>query len=394
MKKIFLLLFLPISIFAQGVNFQKGGFQLAFDEAKRQNKPLLIEVFSPTCHVCQSFMPIFDGQELGSYINPVFVSYKIDVGSEEFKAFEKKYKIFAPSLPLMVFFDAKGDFMHHGILGENQGANEVRTIVNTALDPARRSSVYKSAFLKGNRETNFLIEYSMLTKIQKDTATNIKTTAALFSSYSKAELSGRTSWLILYKLILDVDNGFFKHWVNNSIKAKEFSQGQEIESLENIIFSSLYSNRGGNYSSKKIEELKSYLIKLGRSSKDANRMTLLPYSKALIKENASEKAAKGIDAYFVNASPATAEVSYILKMFNDNSKDANYFNSAKNWLKIGAEANKGHKELASLHFESAVAHNKAGLKATAQKIAKMALSEAMLAQMSLTRFQKLNADLK
>lgn len=394
MKKLLLILIIPIFGFAQGVQFIKGTVKEAFEAAKQQNKPLLLEIYSPTCHVCQSFMPIFESREAGSLVNPLFVAYRIDVNSTEFAAFEKVQKIFVPSLPLLMFYDANGKFIHHGVLGENQGVPEIRNAAFNALDSGKRSSIYKSAFAKGNREENFLIEYALLNRIQRDTTQNIATTAALYNSFNKSELGSRMSWLILYKLVLDVDNGFFKHWIKNPNAANDFSGGTQRDVLENVIFSSLYSNRGAKYSAEKIGQVKGYLSDLGRTMTEINRMTLLPEAKALMKEGKTLRAIQNVETYLKTTIPTASELSFLVGHFNNYSSTTDYASFAQKLLEKGVALNKGHKDLADLHYESARLNLKISKKEAARKASKMALSEAIKGKVVLAKYEKLWEELK
>ena len=47
--------------------------------AKAQNKPVFLEVYAPTCHVCSAFKPTFENPQVGAVYNRNFVSYKLDI---------------------------------------------------------------------------------------------------------------------------------------------------------------------------------------------------------------------------------------------------------------------------------------------------------------------------
>ena len=78
MKKYIFIILCLISInvtFAQrGTAFlQTGNLRTVFDLAKVQNKPVFLEVYAPTCHVCSAFVPTFNLYSI--YKNPYLHYY-------------------------------------------------------------------------------------------------------------------------------------------------------------------------------------------------------------------------------------------------------------------------------------------------------------------------------
>ena len=114
----------------QAVNFLKeGNLRTVFEKAKDENKSVLIEIYSPECHICQAFMPTFDLPEVGDYYNGKFVSYKLAIESEEAQAFLQKQNIWIPSIPVLLFFDKNVQLQHVAVMSEDR--NNAKVLVET-----------------------------------------------------------------------------------------------------------------------------------------------------------------------------------------------------------------------------------------------------------------------
>jgi thiol-disulfide isomerase/thioredoxin len=297
MRKIILtpLLFLTfITIFAQkGTSFLQGGnLRTVFDVAKVQNKPVFLEVYAQTCHVCNAFKPTFDLPQVGNFYNQNFVSYKLDIMTPEGQAFLNKQGIWIQSTPTLLFFDKDVKLMHISILGENNNTPQALIDAGTkALNPKQRTSAYKASFLAGNRENNFLIDFAMISRLLKDTVNNIAAMNAYAKKIPKNQYTNNTSFLVLQKIIMDDENEIFKNMMTN---LKEFNSKYDKtlvkQTAENIIMYSLYSARGMKYSSSKIIKVRENLAKLGVNTKSIDGRVWREESSAYFRENKPDKA--------------------------------------------------------------------------------------------------------
>ncbi len=385
-----LLIFISINTFSQGVSFQQIALKDAFKLAKNSNLPLFVEVYSPTCHVCQSFIPVFNDASVGTFFNKNFVSIKIDVNSPEFREyFEKKRKYYIPSLPMMLFFDGNESFLHHAQLGEGLPASGVINFAKEGLNPKTQTKNWAESFKNGNRDMDFMIDYAMQCRFFKDTVSNIQVGNELFKKYNKSDLNGRISWLILEKLVMDVDNGFFQYWINNFEASKKWSSGNEKLFLENIVMSSIHSSRGSKYDSKKLNQLNGYLSNIGRSKREINNLTTLSMTKALLREGSTMKAASELNAILQSQNPGSGELVFWTSIFNDNSKDSNYKNVALEWLKKAVSLTKSAKDASEIHYQSARVYLKSGDKKEAKKALDLAIKNAKLAKLEMKKFDEL-----
>ena len=339
-KYLFTILFLvtfKVAFTQKGTAFLKNGnLRTVFDIAKAQNKPVFLEVYAPTCHVCNAFVPTFELPQVGNYFNQNFISYKLDVTSPEGAAFLNKQGLYILSTPTLLFFDKNVKLMHINIVGENNNSSQVLIDAGTkALNPAQRTSAYKDSFKRGNRETSFLIEYGLVARIMRDTIDNISAMNAYAKKISKSEYVNNTSFLLLQKVIIDDENEIFKAMINN---LKDFYTKNDKklvnQTAENVIMYSLYSSRGMKYSVRKINEVRANLTRLGIDKKSIDGRVWREESKAYFREN---KPLKGIETLSRLIDTKTDKASYLFlsNWIKTNTNDKSALLIADSWAKKG-----------------------------------------------------------
>lgn len=114
MKKLLLLITLTLcgwGVQAQGVKFEKGGFDEALAKVRAQrkgNKLLFVDIFTSTCGPCVMVnTKIFPTKEAGDFFNANFINLKINMLEGEGPEFCKKYKVSA--VPTFLIIDENGE---------------------------------------------------------------------------------------------------------------------------------------------------------------------------------------------------------------------------------------------------------------------------------------------
>ncbi len=214
MKKILLFLLLTQTALAQkGVQFRQTSLEKTFQEARRAGKPVFVEVFSPTCHVCQSFVPTLADARVGKFYNDKFISTKVDIGQPATRQFLEKNRLFVPSFPLFLYFDPQQNLVHFAM--STNSTDEVIRHGTNALNPQARSQSMKARYQQGERSSGFLIDYAMYGRVTKDTAVNM----AAMNDYARQQqpntYANQTNWLALQKLVLDYENPMFQYMLGH-----------------------------------------------------------------------------------------------------------------------------------------------------------------------------------
>lgn len=386
MKKILLLLLVAHVALAQkaGIQFKTTPIASVFQEARRTGKPVFVEIFSPTCHTCQSFIPTLADGRVGKFYNDKFLSTKLDIAQPATQAFLNSRRLFVPSLPLFLYFDPQQNLVHFAM--SNNTTDEVIRHGSNALDTQARSQNMKSRYQQGERSTSFLIDYAMYARVTKDTVANMAAMNEYARQQSPATYANQTNWLALQKLVLDFENPMFQYMISHmDAYRKAYGADQAFQVAENILMSSLFSGRGAQFPIAKIIQVKQDLVKIGVDPKAAANRTLLPEVSAYFRARQTAKAADRMDNQ-VNSNQLTIpEYMYISRLFNRSSPDAVDAPTVVKWINKGLALKPGPKEQADLYFELAEAYRRGGKTADAQKAAQKSLELAQASRLDTRR---------
>lgn len=369
----------------------------ALAKAKATNKLLFVECYSPSCPICQSIEPYFSTSEIAEKYNTDFVSYKLDVGVAEQVKFLNDRNIYLPSFPQFLFFDGDGNLVHQA---EVQATTEsILKVAADANSPEKRSSAYPARFEAGDRDFNFLVNYGVNTRLIKDTVANHKVADALFEYMTAQNLvNSPDSWTVTKKVVTSIDNGFFKHWINNIPRAAELEvkgghPGYEKDALGGIIQISIFGSGGSKFDLAKIKEVKGYMNKIG-AGQYADTYLWEHELKANLKEGKKEEALKVGKRTAKEFATNGASLVYITKVFNDKFPDNSYISEANQWLKTAATTLNANNHIAEYNYELARLSQKSGDMAAAKKNAQAALGTAKTAGIDTKKFEELVNSIK
>lgn len=105
MGKIFLPLLLFIGIAKADINWIS--YEKAFDLAKKENKLVLVYIYSPSCHYCDIMeFNVFESKRVEDLINKDFIPVKLRKCSKEGIEFRKKYGFIGT--PMFYFLETDG----------------------------------------------------------------------------------------------------------------------------------------------------------------------------------------------------------------------------------------------------------------------------------------------
>ncbi len=322
---------MSIASFGQGINFLNSNIRQVFAQAKAQRKMVFIEVYSKTCHHCAEMEPNLKTKEVGDFYNQNFISYKLEVSTEDVRNFLTPKRIFAPSLPMFLYFDANETLLHFAM--SNPKPSEVIRHGQTALDPAKRAANFRSRYASGERANSFLIDLAMYCRVVCDTPLTIKIMEEYAKKLSPSQYTSKDAWPVYTKLIIDADNPMSRHLINNYATYKAKFDPKEVKlTAENIVMSSLYSSRGAKYDAAKIQQIRKDLVKIGVPADAANARTLLPEVNYYFRNRQTAKATARAEEYLNGSKPQLPDYMYIVKWFNSRASDASYVPTARKWV--------------------------------------------------------------
>lgn len=178
----FLLAGMVGEVNAQGIQFWKGSFEEALQEAKKQNKLVFIDFYTVWCGPCKSLSnSVFPREDVGEYFNKMFICCKLDA-EREGKEMAKKYAV--SSYPTMLFVNAAGEVIARvsGAIPAEDLIARGKSAVAGVNDPNNVANL-KKRYDSGDRGEQFLKFY-----IEKMRANSLDPGTA-FEEYLKAQKS-------------------------------------------------------------------------------------------------------------------------------------------------------------------------------------------------------------
>ncbi|MCG2616042.1 thioredoxin family protein [Terrimonas sp. NA20] len=177
------------------LTFFKGSWQEVLQEAKKQNKPIFLDVYTSWCAPCKQMDKfVFTVKEVGDKYNAAFINYKIDAEKGEGIQLAGQFNVKA--YPTYLFLDSQG-YPVHRVEGYFDSAPFVaqadRAI--SLVGTENPVSVYEKEFNEGNREAAFLRRY--ITKMTELKLDNTPVLNAYFESASIKQLSEPAALIFL-----------------------------------------------------------------------------------------------------------------------------------------------------------------------------------------------------
>lgn len=376
-----------------GINFSTATIEQVFAQAKQLNKPIFVEIYSPDCHVCQSFIPILSNKKIGDFYNQTFINARLPLESKATQAWLEKYKLYIPSLPQFVYFSPEGKIDHIG--SSNPDVDMVLNLGAVAANPTYRGSNYAARYQNGDRDPNFLIDYGYFTKLTRDTTTNIKVMEDYVRQQPADFYGSQTSYLVLFKIMMDVDNPLTQHLINNIDLYKKYENPtanlpSPLALADGLIMSSLYSPRGNLYNSEKVKQIRQMMVKAGVNPLLAANRTVIPEVNAYFREKTTASAVARLDSLVEKNKLSIPEYSFIANYFNAKSPDTVDAPALVRWLDKALTTGKPTPtQQAELQAERAEAFRRIGQKESAMDAAKKALKLAQTAKADTKRYEDL-----
>ncbi len=144
---------------AQGVQFFKGSWSQLQETARKEGKPIFVDVYTDWCPPCRQMdKEVFPSKETGDKYNPLFLNYRLNAEKGEGVEIAAKYAVKA--YPTYLYLDPDGSLLHRAVgffpvtdmiaqadkaLGSQGGENTIGFL--------------EKEFKSGRRDTAFLRNY-------------------------------------------------------------------------------------------------------------------------------------------------------------------------------------------------------------------------------------------
>ena len=150
---------LPLSSFAQGVDFKELTMQEALALAGKEKKMIFIDFYTTWCGPCKMMSSeVFTQEQVGTYFNRVFVNMKVDAEKWEGVELAKKYQVRA--YPTFVVLRADGTEVYR--TSGARPAEEFIDKIRKGIDPKWSPEGLARRYKKGERTPELVNEYALL----------------------------------------------------------------------------------------------------------------------------------------------------------------------------------------------------------------------------------------
>lgn len=339
---VMLLSILSLTGISQGVMFENSLTE-AFAKAKKEKKLVFIEYYNPDCSVCKRVAKVLASNEVGAFYNANFISCRINNENPDETVFITAKKLLVNGTPTFFFFDTNEKLIH--FCGANQETSYYIREGKNALDPSKQAATVAERYKLGERKIASLFLYSQLAQMYQDEKLVTQLANDLYDKIDKNKLGTKESFIILKNCVNDIDNGFFKFWVDHIEIAETFADKSHgltpTYILGNIITQSLNREESNTWDLEKIQEVKSFIVK---TQLNPNPISFLWQKEAtlLFKLHKDEEAMRLGNTLLNDSTLTAASAFYILQTLmnlSNDKKNNSQFRSLLDHTKVLIQSN-------------------------------------------------------
>lgn len=163
MRAVFIFVGLMISamsVFSQGINFEKGSWKEVVAKAKAEKKLIYMDVYAEWCGPCKMMArDVFPNERAGEKYNKLFINYKIDAEKGEGRDVAKQYGV--SSYPTNLYINPNDESVVYrisGACGVDEFLNRADIAQLDFTDPMSWEE-YQAQLKKNPKDYAFLLKY-------------------------------------------------------------------------------------------------------------------------------------------------------------------------------------------------------------------------------------------
>ncbi len=364
-----------IAFTQEGIEFNTNDWNTILEQAEKDNKLVFVDAYTVWCGPCKKMArDVFPQKEVGEFYNEKFINVQMDMENGEGLLIAEKYNVNV--YPTLLFIAGDGSLVHRS--AGYKDTPDFIELGNTALDPTKRISSLKARFDNGDRDPDFLKQYS----------------AILFEAYDgshtsvvEAYMQTQKDWNteenleIIFQYVNDTDSDLFNHMVENrDLYIEKFGQYEVTARFQALIYNSISESS----ESSSLEQMDVLFKKVYPENAEQLSMSfrLSYYRQAGDRDNYAKTA---IQYYKEYPSSDPGELNDIAWTFYTVVDDKKQLKQAVKWAKKSIKLDHNyynHDTLAALYF-------KQGKKKKAIKAAKEAIRIAMEQEEDYSETQRL-----
>lgn len=151
-----LLLVFGFSASAQ-IAFQQSSWEEILAKAAEEDKYVFVDTYADWCAPCKKMdKEVFPQKTVGTFFNQHFISIRMDMDEEQYKAFARDYQV--RTYPTYLFFNPEGKLVHRAI--GYMPEEDFLDAGNSALAPKSQSEKLFKRYKEGDRNPQLLYEFA------------------------------------------------------------------------------------------------------------------------------------------------------------------------------------------------------------------------------------------
>lgn len=192
-----------VSYQKEGIQFTKKAWKDVLVLAKAEKKIIFIDAYTTWCGPCKRMSRnVFPDKMVGELYNKQFVNVKMDMEKGEGRELASKYAV--KVYPTLLFIDSNGELMHR-----SAGFHTVPQFIKLgqdAADPMRRLSALNIRYMQGDRDPDFLYDYTYA-RFRTADGSHLK----IAEEYLKTQKAWRTAknMKFIFDFVTDTDSKLF-----------------------------------------------------------------------------------------------------------------------------------------------------------------------------------------
>ena len=380
---LFFLLQSPTS-FAQseGIEFSQNNWNQILIAAAKEDKIIFVDAYTTWCKPCKTMdKTVFPQKMIGDFYNKNFINVKIDMEKGIGRDLQKRYDVFF--YPTFLFMTADGTLVHR--IAGYQSAPKLLELGKTAVNPELRLSAFEARYEKGERDPEFLKQYTIVRKAAMDGS---------HGAIAEAYLATQKDWTtkenlkFIFKNLEDADSKLFDYVIENKpVFQEEFGTSKVIGKIENLIYNKIY-DEDGNASLEKLDSLFAKVYSPVQAEKASAKFKLNYY----LQKKSGTKYAKTAIAYYDKFPPNdVSEYGDIAYNFYElDITEKKYLKKALKWTKTAIKSDASYYNYETL----AAVYYKMGKKKKARKSIQKAIDLAKKSNEDFSETQELLEKIK
>jgi len=230
MKGLLIILSILISLdsYSQGTKFFTGSLAKAFEQAKKEDKLIFVDVSTTWCRPCKKMKKeILPQKKVGDFLNSNFINLSINAYNFDGLELALFYKV--NSFPTFLFIDKKGNIVYKAFGFKT--ADQLINLAKRTLNYYHLDEEYKQKYMDGKRNYAFIIKYiNALNKLDKPS----EYLAEEFLSSNK--LRKELKLKFVYRTINSTQGLLFRYLTENIDTIKSFYKPEEVNDKVYYLF--------------------------------------------------------------------------------------------------------------------------------------------------------------